>query len=826
MKTPDNPQLQLAHDFVQYTNNNIFLTGKAGTGKTTFLHNLKKISPKRMVVVAPTGVAAINAGGVTIHSFFQLSFGPQVPGYEHEDSGSRFKRFSKEKRDIMKSLDLLVIDEISMVRADMLDSIDNRLRRFKNPGLPFGGVQLLMIGDLQQLAPVVKEDEWKILKDHYKTAFFFSSKALKETSFVNIELKHVYRQSDQAFIELLNKVRDNKMDQEVINFLNQRYQPGFETDEKGYITLTTHNAKARNINESRLNRLKGEKHKFMAEIKGNFPEYNYPTDEELIVKEGAQVMFVKNDPSPSKQFFNGKIGKITGFEDEHVIVHCPGEKYPITVEPLEWQNVKYSLDRQTKEITEEVEGSFVQIPLKLAWAITIHKSQGLTFDKAIIDAQAAFAHGQVYVALSRCRSLEGLVLSSRIGHSGLKSHSGIQSFTQYVENNQPGPKQLEESRLIYQKQLLDDLFDFQALIRQLYHINNLISRNAFNLPVSLREKYHNAARNFKKEVAEVSEKFKNEIGALMKSEKDAEKNLNLQQRITRAVGYFDQKLKENIISLLDNTEIETDNKTIKKSISEALENLHKETLYKQKCLQACKKGFMLKDYLHTRAKASIDDIGLKQKKKMTDYGPADVSDAELYNLLKGWRDAKAKELGWEVFMVLPLKAIRGLCVKIPSNKKALMEVKGFGKKKLETFGDELLELLIEYRRDHDMEVLPPEDPVIKPKKPKKDTRLESYKLWKEGKNIAEIAAERNLKDSTIESHLATYVEKGEIEIHKLVSPEKIKSISGYFLKSRNPLLGEAKSILGDEVSYGELKLVFAHLVKDGKMDKPAKKSLK
>ncbi|MDZ7742909.1 MAG: PIF1 family DEAD/DEAH box helicase [Bacteroidota bacterium] len=419
MKTPENKQLQLAFDFVQYTGNNIFLTGKAGTGKTTFLHNLKKQSPKRMVVVAPTGVAAINAGGVTIHSFFQVSFGPQVPGYEEQGAGAAYKRFSKEKINIMKSLDLLVIDEISMVRADLLDAIDAVLRKYKNRRQPFGGVQLLMIGDLQQLAPVVKEDEWHILQQHYDTPFFFSSQALQQTSFTSIELKHVYRQSDQDFIELLNKIRDNNLDQQVVDVLNTRYIPGFKADEQGYITLTTHNAKARNINESRLQRLPGKTESFIAEVHGKFPDYNYPTDEKLVLKEGAQVMFVKNDPSPDKEYYNGKIGKIKSFVDDCVLVECPGENFTIQVVPVEWQNVKYGLDPETKAITEEIEGSFTQVPLKLAWAITIHKSQGLTFEKAIIDAEAAFAHGQVYVALSRCKSLEGLVLSSKIGRVAL-----------------------------------------------------------------------------------------------------------------------------------------------------------------------------------------------------------------------------------------------------------------------------------------------------------------------------------------------------------------------------------------------------------------------
>ncbi|MCF8229321.1 MAG: helix-turn-helix domain-containing protein [Bacteroidales bacterium] len=818
MKTPENKQLQLAFDFVQYTGNNIFLTGKAGTGKTTFLHNLKKLSPKRMVVVAPTGVAAINAGGVTIHSFFQLSFGPQVPGYEESGAGAAFKRFSKEKINIMKSLDLLVIDEISMVRADLLDGIDRVLRRFKNRTLPFGGVQLLMIGDLQQLAPVVKEDEWQILRQHYETAFFFSSQALKQTSFTSIELKHVYRQSDQHFIDLLNKIRDNKMDQGVIDVLNTRHKPGFKPDGEGFITLTTHNAKARNINESRLKRLQGQQETFIAEVQGKFPEYNYPTDESLVLKEGAQVMFVKNDPSPDKEYYNGKIGKVRGFDEGSVIVKCPEDEFTIRVNPVEWQNVKYGLNRETKEITEEVEGSFSQIPLKLAWAITIHKSQGLTFEKAIIDAEAAFAHGQVYVALSRCKSLEGLVLSSRIGSGSLRTNTSIQHFTSNVEQNQPDRNQLEAYKMRYHEKMLMDLFDFSDLQNQFYHVNNLLSKNAFNLPVKLLDQYEKSSRTSNKTISKVAGSFQHEIRDLLEQEKDAEKNGKLQQRLNKAVLYFNDQLEQNVISLVNTTAIETDNREIKKSISEALDKLYERAAFKQKCLAGCKNGFVLKEYLQTRAKASIEDLPARRKRKQKVPDTDEIKDAKLYELLKSWRNAKADELNWEVFMVLPLKTIRALCASIPSNKKTLREVKGFGKKKLETFGDELLDLLIQYRRDHNMEVLPPEDPLEKTRKPKINTKQISYDLWKQGKNIEDVAAERNMSPRTIEGHLAHFIETGELEVHAFVDDDKFNLIKDHFLQSESLLLNDAKEALGNDVSFRELKFVKSYMIHLGKIN--------
>ena len=419
-----NQDLKLAQDFVQYTNRSIFLTGKAGTGKTTFLKDLKLKSPKRMIVVAPTGVAAINAGGVTIHSFFQLPFHPFIPAFYLPGNNSAVRtgdndppgyKMSREKVNIIKSLDLLIIDEISMVRADTLDAIDSALRRYKNRYLPFGGVQLLMIGDLQQLAPVVKDEDKEILGNYYDSYFFFGSRALASTDYVTIELKHIFRQSDQVFIDLLNKIRGNDVDQDVLNQLNLRYIPDFDPDSGGgYITLTTHNHQAQTLNDSKLEKLPGKIHSFKATVKDEFPELSFPNAMELTLKAGAQVMFVKNDLSGDKLFFNGKIGKVISFEDDIIVVKCPDDESSIRVERVEWQNVKFSINEETKEIEETVIGTFTQYPLKLAWAITIHKSQGLTFDRAVIDACDAFAHGQVYVALSRCRTLDGLVLSSRI----------------------------------------------------------------------------------------------------------------------------------------------------------------------------------------------------------------------------------------------------------------------------------------------------------------------------------------------------------------------------------------------------------------------------
>ena len=437
-----NPQLELAFNFLEYTGTSIFLTGKAGTGKTTFLRELKRRSPKRMIVVAPTGVAAINAGGVTIHSFFQLPFGPYVPGRTEENrSGEKqfSHKFGREKINIIRSMDLLVIDEISMVRADLLDAVSDMLCRYRDRSKPFGGVQLLMIGDLQQLAPVVKEEEWGILKHIYPSPFFFCSKALQTVSYQCIELTHVYRQSDSVFIHLLNKIRDNQVDLATLKALNSRYIPGFNPDDsEGYITLTTHNYQAQQINNRKLDALEGRAYTYSAEVKDDFPEYAFPTDKHLVLKKGAQVMFVKNDSSAEKRYYNGKIGRITAISADNILVRCGDEKDAITVTREEWTNTKYSIDAETQEISETVAGSFKQYPLKTAWAITIHKSQGLTFEKAIVNAGAAFTHGQVYVALSRCKSLEGLVLGTPLRPEALINDQVVKHFTDEVSRNQPG----------------------------------------------------------------------------------------------------------------------------------------------------------------------------------------------------------------------------------------------------------------------------------------------------------------------------------------------------------------------------------------------------
>ena len=811
-QTIHNQPLQLAFDFVQYTGNNIFLTGRAGTGKTTFLHRLKELSPKRMIVVAPTGVAAINAGGVTIHSFFQLPFGPRVPGYAENEDRKGF-RFSSRKRAIIKSLDLLVIDEISMVRADLLDSIDERLRKFRRNDQPFGGVQLLMIGDMQQLPPVVKGEEWTLLSKFYETPFFFSSRALKKSNYITITLEHVYRQQDQHFIELLNKIRDKKMDREALDILNKRYKPGFDPGDDNYIILTTHNAKAKAINEKKLNALKGKKSHYYATVEGNFPEYMYPTEPELEMKVGAQVMFVKNDPDMEKRFFNGKIGTITKLSTDYVVVQCPGDDDSIHVQPLVWENVNYTIDEETKEIKETVEGTFTQMPLKLAWAITIHKSQGLTFDKAIIDSEAAFAHGQVYVALSRCRSLEGMVLSTPFSPYSLKQDKSIEGFNELVSKSQPDEQKLEASKAKYQLEVLEDLFDFSSLR---YAINGL-DKAFYDGRMSLQPDADVPVKSMKekvgKEIVEVSGKFQNQVRNLLLKNNNAEQNSELQKRVKKAVDYFSGKIKEHVSDILETLSFETDNAEVRKKINKQEERIHEITHFKLACLEACREGFVLKDYLKARAKATLGEMPKKAPSRKTKLPVSrEISNPGLYDLLKEWRNTKAIEEGLPHYMVLPLRTIRALSNQAPANMDELKIVHGFGRKKLQNYGEELLILINEYRSDHELKTEPLPVPLKKEKKPKIDTRKASLELWLKHKDLKKVAEERDLAISTIEGHLARFVGTGELPVTDFVDGKKLEKLVAFFRKNPDIPLGEAKAQLGDDYSFGEMRMVRQHLV--------------
>lgn len=820
MKFETNPQLELAYNFLQFTNQNIFLTGKAGTGKTTFLRNLKMQSPKRMVVVAPTGVAAINAGGVTIHSFFQMSLGPQIPVNPNQERpvavpgdgnvAAGIKRFNREKINIIRSLDLLVIDEISMVRADILDGIDEVLRRYKNRYKPFGGVQLLMIGDLQQLAPVVKDDDWEILKAYYDTPFFFSSHALKRSKFTGIELLHIFRQSDQHFIDLLNKVRENRLDEADLQELNQRYKPAFNPDDnEGYIRLTTHNYQSQQINQSQLDALKTKSICFQAEIEGDFPEYSYPTDFDLELKVGAQVMFVKNDVSTEKRFYNGKIGKIIQIEDDTIDVLCPGDYAAIEVERVAWQNTKYKLNETTQEIDEEIIGQFTQFPLRLAWAITIHKSQGLTFEKAIIDARASFAHGQVYVALSRCKSLEGLVLSSPIASFSIKNDRAVVQFTDDVERNQPGPDDLARSRREYTRQLLSELFDFKPMQRQIQFLQKLWDEHSAQLLGTLKMQLETIAAPLQTELIDVSAKFENQLRQLINSGSEAEENEHLQERVKKAAEYFSEKLHEHVETPFSEATVESDNKAIRKSFNEAGERLRKEIHTKKVCLDLCKNGFNIKSYLETRSKAAIEQPETGSRTKPSKAIPDNAKHPEFLSKIKKWRDQKAEMLDIELRRVLPQKTMLEIAETLPATKRELLGVKGMGGTRVKQFGKEILEMIIEFRRLMNMDL-----PVEAEKEIRKaglNSQETSFEMFKSGKTIPEIAGERGFATSTIEGHLAHFVGTGELSINGLVDSQKVKAIVRFIEKHQVHSMNDIRTALGSDYSYSEIRFVIKYL---------------
>ncbi len=809
-----NPQLELAMSYVLQTNKNIFLTGKAGTGKTTFLQRIKQETNKRIVVVAPTGVAAINAGGVTIHSFFQLPFGPFLP--DNQQNATQQRRFTGDKIRLIRSMDLLVIDEISMVRADLLDGIDDVLRRYKNRFEPFGGVQLLMIGDLHQLPPVVKDEEWDLLRQHYQTAYFFGSNALQKTDPVSIELKHIYRQSDTFFIDLLNKVRNNNIDTQVLDALNSRYIENFEpTDEDAYITLTSHNATAQGINAQKLTLIKEKSHHFKAEIEGDFPAFAYPTDEDIELKVGAQVMFVKNDATFNKQFYNGKIGKIVRIKAQEIIVQCPKDDFEITVLRAEWTNVKYALNETTKEIEEQTLGVFSQYPLKLAWAITIHKSQGLTFERAVIDANSAFAHGQVYVALSRCKTFEGIVLRSKIANSSIKTDNVVKTYSENIDKNPPNEQQLLTSKIAYQQTLIRELFDFKATKRHSDYAMRQLLENETIINASAISVLKNVTQDADNELISIAEKFRPQIEYYFQQMDLPEQNEEMQLRIQKASLYFQGKLKGKIMADLKGILIICDNKAIKKVITESLLVLEKELFTKNMCFEACEKNFSTVAYLRAKANADLDFKAVTKAPTAPEKSSIskDVDHPNLYFALKQWRDDTAANMGAEEYMILPSKVLIALTNELPRSTPALKRVKGVGEAKIKQFGAEIINIIENYcKEQHIIKPFVAELELPKVEKvPKVDTKKISFDLFKSGKSIEEIALERSLVPSTIESHLGHYVGTGDLQISTLMSQEKINEVVAFFKTNDSRAKLAAKTHFGDKYSYPELQMVLAHL---------------
>jgi hypothetical protein len=553
MITPDenNSIFQLATDFVNQTSEHLFLTGKAGTGKTTFLKYIREHTHKVSVVAAPTGVAAINAGGVTLHSLFQLPLEPYVPGLSAVASKKNFFRFSKQKLDLLRQLELLIIDEVSMLRADILDSIDVSLRSIRRISKPFGGVQVLYIGDLFQLPPVAKEDEWKLLKDYYPSTFFFHAHVIQQTKPVYLELKKVYRQGDPVFVDLLNRIRNNIITPEDIETLNGRHNRNFTPhQEDNYIILTTHNYKADNINTARLAELPGKERVFSGEIQGDFPEFALPTDIQLRLKPGAQIMFLKND-TEEHRYYNGKIGIINHIVSDQIHVYLSDSNDTIILKKETWENKRFELDKASGKIKEEILGSFSQYPIRLAWAITIHKSQGLTFEKAIIDIGSSFAAGQTYVALSRCTSLEGIVLYSKIHSNCIMTDDYAVEFSRNEKTEQDLLHLFRQGKRKFWAERLLLYFDWKPMYNIIRQIEKLLEEKEGNEYQPLKMLVADYKRKVR-ELEDVTLRFQSQLlQIIQKEETDSDISL-LKERCRKAVGYYHQNVVSQILIPLQN----------------------------------------------------------------------------------------------------------------------------------------------------------------------------------------------------------------------------------------------------------------------------------
>ncbi len=650
--TISNPAMQMATDYLTSTNTIVFLTGKAGTGKTTFLQNLRQSSTKKLAVVAPTGVAAINAGGMTIHSFFQLSFGPIIPS----GNGRPELHYNQEKKDLLASLELLIIDEISMVRPDVLDQIDLILRNIKGSSHPFGGVQILLIGDLSQLSPIIKDDEWAMLRSYYATPYFFSSMVMQKAKYVCIELNHVFRQKEQAFVDILNEVRNQTISQASLDLLNAQYQPDFKPDANDpYITLTTHNSIAQQVNNERLEALDGQEIEFVANVRGDFPKDAYPTDTSLKLKVGAQVMFVKNDSSAEKPFYNGKIGKATRIEGKTVYVQCGQDSKEIAVEAVEWSNIKYELDGEA--INETNAGSFAQVPLKLAWAITIHKSQGLSFDKAIIDVSESFAHGQVYVALSRCRSLQGMILRNPIAARNIIGDPAVTRYRDASIGLSPDQDRLLTDQQLYERFLLSELFNFNPLRTRLNDFKDLIPDQ-------------------EKDIFTVAEKFAKQL----KPEKSAQ-----------AAAYFKEKLEQLTETLHQN---------LPTFIGKAKDVAHKAD---QLIHWLMNRIHLLRYFAVHPFTAAEYQTAIKQKITTDDKSYAKALNAKpnekLYQTLLTWREETAQQEKIMPNMVFSENTVAAIAERLPATLKALGSIKGVGVQKASKYGAAIINLIRSYHQD-------------------------------------------------------------------------------------------------------------------------------
>lgn len=720
---------EFAEKFIDNTSRHIFLTGKAGTGKTTFLHRIAQSTYKNVVITAPTGIAAINAKGATLHSTFHLPFGAFLPSdvgnfgsvfteINTPNSVIRGLKMNDAKKNVLREMELLIIDEVSMLRADLLDAIDVILRSVRKKRAPFGGVQILFIGDLHQLPPVVKNDELQYLQPHYPDLFFFQSHALKESPPVYIELEKIYRQSDQEFIDLLNRVRDNKMTEQDIDFLNSHYDPDFDLKgNKEYIQLTTHNKTADRINRVELDDLEGESFYYQAQITGDFNENAYPLGAELELKQHAKVMFVKNDVSGEGKYFNGKIGEIIELTETSIKVGFEDGSPDVEVEPYEWENTRFKLDKTTHEIERDVVGVYKQYPLKLAWAITVHKSQGLTFEKAAIDIADAFVSGQTYVALSRLTSLDGLVLLSKMSEKGFSTIPSLAEYGKRKLVSEQMEEQLQQSSAQFFYDFISHAFSFHPLLTALEtHVQGYdMAENR-----SEKQKHLNWAKTMLTKlqpVIEVGEKFELQVAAIARKKEDDLVN-QLHERVHAAAKYFEPLMKEISEDITAHRKDLAKKKSVKKYLKE---------------LEELKKTFLVAIRKMYRAQTLIDAA----KNKTT-----------------------------------------------------------FDKDAIKTFDRQLIK---QQKKEVSL---------------KKPTREISFDLYKESGSVSAVANERGMAVRTVEQHLESYVESGDIELSAFVSDEKGAVIADKTYLWDGEKLSDLKALLGDDYSYSEIRFVLAAMKRE------------
>ncbi len=763
---------ELAAKCINQTSKPVFLTGKAGTGKTTFLRNIIEHTHKNAIIVAPTGIAAINAGGVTIHSQFGIPFGLFVPdsSYKIENTATKINtpytmvkhlNMRDQKRKLLQELELLIIDEVSMLRADLLDTIDFVLKSIRRQQhKPFGGVQVLFIGDLMQLPPVVKEDEWNVLRNYYSSIYFFDAQVLRNEKPVYIELDKIYRQSDNTFIDLLNNLRHNKVTQANIDLLNTYYKPNFDAASAlNIITLTTHNQKADTLNKSALQELKGKSYFFNANIEGDFNEYAYPVESYLELKLGAQIMFIKNDVSGKQQFFNGKIGVVSHLTDKEIEIDFRDGTKPFMLEKYEWKNIKYELNEVTNEIDENTIGTFTQYPIKLAWAITVHKSQGLTFEKAILDINRAFAPGQVYVALSRLKSLDGLVLTSPIQFNAISQDKTLVDYTENKPKTEEVKQLIDKETIFFLKVYVLKAYDFVWLYTCL---RNHVASYTMAENKSNKQKHQDWAQALldKFEPLKINaDKFSNQLMQIFEAR--AEDYLQtVQTRHVAAKNYFYPVLKEMSKSMLVHIELLKDEKQIKTYLEELLEL----------------EGLLFKHLQQLDKLSTVIDTILNNKEFNKQQLKQTVNQNERLELVR------------QTIAITEKAAFEERVSARSTNKKS---------KKIKN--ESLATSTGSVTRD---------TKKIKVLKP--DTKELSFTLYKQGKMPEEIAQERGFGLTTIESHLAHYVSLGMIPVTQFVTKEKFDKIieTSKYIEGEKKLT-PLKQELGDDYSYSEIKYALA-----------------